>query len=267
MTVQVLDLVLVALLGYMAYRAARRGFIDESLSVIGLVLAAFAMLYFGPKAAETLRHSISPHWIATVAGYGLVFLAVLLSVTFLTSWMSHNVKRSRMGSMDGILGAVFGIIKGVIIFALAFLLLCLVWSPRHHPHWMTGARLYPVIHKTADILVSLVPDPDLRRHLSPDAAPSPESSVHSVPPPTKVSHVAPPAESSPAAESRRNRKVVSPAIEDYKTVIPQERPKSSKRASQASSATKHRKAGYGTTEREALDKLIEKNGKGENGQP
>lgn len=278
MTVQVLDLILVVFLAVSAYFAARRGFVDESLSIVGWVLAVLATLYFGPWAAEALRHSISPAWIATIGGYGLVFLAVLLSVMFLTSWISHDAKRSRMGPADGVLGALFGVVRGLVIAALVYLVFSAALPPKHQPDWITQARCLPVIRKTGDLLLSIVPNSALRRHLSAasDAPPAANAApAHSAVvkkstarPEPLIEDEAPVRASVPKQTGSAHRESVKLMLQkDDETVIPRLRPKRAANPPEKSDvkppAAKHRKAGYGTKDREALERLIEENGKGE----
>jgi membrane protein required for colicin V production len=266
MTIQVLDLILALFLTVSAYLAARRGFIEETLSIVGWVLAIFATLYFGPWAAQALRHSISPAWIGTVAGYGAVFLVVLLAVLFVTSWISHDAKHSRMGPVDGILGAAFGLVRGLVIIGFLYLMFSVVIPPRHQPDWIAKAQFLPVIRTSADILVALVPSDTWRKHLAPakdvgpdDAAPAGKTAAR---PEAQDDEAV--AQSPENAENRtrkeRENKAVTTEAEDYKMVIPRIRPKFQGKPTVAPPAAKHRKAGYGETDRKALDRLIEKNG-------
>lgn len=266
MSVQVFDLVLLLLLAVSAYFSARRGFVDETLSIVGWVLAVFATLFFGPWAAAALHHSISPAWIGTIAGYAFVFMAVLLSVTFMTSWVSRDTKRSRLGPLDSVLGAAFGILRGLVVVTLIYMAFSMAIPPRHQPDWLVHARAMPVIRKTAEILVWMVPNDSVRRRLPKLDAAAGGAQPAPAPAPGK-SDLRPAADEDESAPTPAKVAAPEGVNKNDKYVMPEPRPKQVESGSRKPPAAKHRKAGYGTQDREALDRLIEKSGKGDSGKP
>jgi membrane protein required for colicin V production len=162
---QFLDVAVVVVVLVSAIYATYRGFVSESLSIFGWIAAAFATLYFGPWASYWLRGMISPAWLGEVVGYVVVFLIVVIPLSFASYRVAQNVKKSQVGTLDGALGAAFGIVRGLAIVGIAYLIFTAFVAPEHQPGWVTKARLMPVIRASAQVVLSLVPDQDIHRHM------------------------------------------------------------------------------------------------------
>ena len=134
-----------------------RGFVSETLSIISWAAAAFAALYFGPSIAPHAKSLISPPWLATAASYLVVFVAVLIPLSFVSFRFAENVHNSPVGALDRTLGGIFGVVRGLAVVGLAYIVFSLLVPPRDHPGWLAHARLLPLIQSTSDVLLSLVP--------------------------------------------------------------------------------------------------------------
>src|SRR5215469_18943459 len=98
------DLVTVIVIVVSAIYAIYRGFVSESLSIVAWAAAAFASLYFGPWVVPLLKGMIASTLFAYIAGYALVFVAVLIPISFASARFSEGVKNSPMGPLDQSLG-------------------------------------------------------------------------------------------------------------------------------------------------------------------
>jgi membrane protein required for colicin V production len=147
----------VAIVGVSMVIAIWRGFIWETLSIISWAAAALAAIYFGSAATHYLAHWISTTWIAYVAGYGLVFLVVLIPLSFASYRLSAGVKDSPIGFLDRFLGGVFGIVRGLALIGGLYLLFSVLVPPEQQPKSLHDARLLPVIRSSAQVLASLAP--------------------------------------------------------------------------------------------------------------
>ena len=164
-------LVVLVILGSAAY-ATWRGFVSETLSIIAWAAAALAALYLGPWVARMAHAFIATGWIALVVGYGVVFVAIFIPLSFASSRFSDGVKRSPVGPLDRVLGATFGIVRGLAILGIAYLIFTAFVPIRSQPHWLTEARTLPMIQSSAQVLLVLVPEHD-RSDVSPQPASSP----------------------------------------------------------------------------------------------
>lgn len=190
-----LDLVLVIGIGVSAVYATMRGFVRETLSIIAWVVAVLAALYFGPDIADSLKPHL-PSGLGDIAGYLLVFLSVLLLLSFVTYHLSGSVKRSPVGPVDRVLGCLFGVVRGLAVAGIVYLLVAAVEPPSEQPNWMTQAELYPLVRHSGEMLDRLIPD-RLLKHGSKtshptkekaEAAPTPHETTAPPPAYTAQSH-------------------------------------------------------------------------------
>lgn len=257
MSFHIFDLVLIVLVAVSAFFAWRRGFIAETLSIISWVLAFFAALYLGPWLAAHIN--VKPHWLDLALGYVLVFLAVLLVVHFISHYISGAVKASLLGPADRGLGLVFGVVRALVIAALLYIFFfnVLEWSK---PRWFTNAQSYHLVRTSASVVMDLIPDridgfTIMPGHKTASAKPAAEVA--------KLEKNTSRAE--PIVENRRvlqkNKHVTE---SEFARAMPEKRPFSEKNTVKKARTEKKSHSGYSRSDRNALDKLIEKNGEKEN---
>jgi membrane protein required for colicin V production len=217
-----IDLLVVAIVGASAVFAVYRGFVAETLSIFAWAAAAFATLYFAPAAAPLLSGSMSPI-AAQVVAYIVVFLLVLIPLSFISARFSDSVQSSSVGPLDRSLGAVFGLIRGLILIAMAYILFTLIVPVKKQPEWIADAWTLPLIQDTGDVLLSLVPE--------------------------RESH-------HPYAVN--NEPVYVPQSHKARVTRSEMRPRAKPRAKEAAkSHNRPAKKSYGASERQGLDRLIQ----------
>jgi membrane protein required for colicin V production len=153
-----LDLAVVLIVVLSVIYAITRGFVDETLSILAWAVAAFATLFLAPRLAPLLRNHFSHDWEGAAVAYLGVFLVVLIPLQFMSHRFAESVRRSEIGPIDRSLGAVFGLLRGLAIIGIAYLLFTVFVPVREQPHWVTDARLLPLIQKSSDVIASIVPD-------------------------------------------------------------------------------------------------------------
>jgi len=152
-----------------AVYAAIRGFVNETLSIFAWAAAAFATLYIAPLIAPYARAHMSTPLVGNLVAYAGIFLAVLVPLSFVSYRFSENVKNSPVGAADRALGVIFGVVRGLALVGIAYIFFSMFVPLQSQPHWIRGARLYPVIRGSSDMLLTLVPnqnlgpEPDVRR--------------------------------------------------------------------------------------------------------
>jgi membrane protein required for colicin V production len=244
LSVNFIDCLIVLIVIVSAGYAAWRGFVWETLTIFAWVAASFGCLYFGPYIIPLTKSLVSQDWLASLLAYAAVFLAVFIPFAFISHRFSESVKSSPIGPLDRAAGVAFGVVRGLVLVGLAYLAFTYFVPIRQQPHWVTEARLLPVVQSTADVLLSVVPD---QPH---DYAYVPQHEVIRQAP-SQVRASNPPDASSghdPMAELiRENEKAV---------------PKSAKNVGepvQQKSAARPAKS-YGAGDRQALDRLVQTGG-------
>jgi membrane protein required for colicin V production len=116
----------IILSGVLAYS---RGFVRETLSILGWIGAAVAAYYFAPMAtplvqeipilSEFLGDSCELSVIAAFAG---VFAIALILISIFTPVFAGAVQRSALGGIDQGLGFLFGVARGVLLVAVALII-------------------------------------------------------------------------------------------------------------------------------------------------
>ena len=192
---QFLDVALIIFVVVSAIYATYRGFVAESLSVFAWIAAAFATLYFGPWTAHWMRTMVSPGWLGEVVGYAVVFIVVVLPLSFASSRFADSVKKSQVSTLDAALGAGFGIARGLIVVGIVYLVYSMVTPPADQPGWVTRARVMPLVRASAEVVASVVPDQHVGRR-DRGAEKSAETPV-AKPKPVKSAHVSAPKKAAP----------------------------------------------------------------------
>ncbi len=154
------DLLIVAVVVVSAIFATYRGFVSETLAIVAWAAAAFATIYFGPYLVPLFRGLVSSSTVAYVLGYGAVFLAVLIPLSFVSYRFAEGVKHSPVGALDRALGFAFGVVRGLVVVGIAYLIFSAVVPIPSQPGWVADARLLPVVQGTSEVLLSLVPNQD-----------------------------------------------------------------------------------------------------------
>ena len=154
----VFDLVVVAIVLLSGLFAFFRGFVHESLSMLGWVGAAVTALYGYPVARPYVRELIPSQLIADLAtGIGLFIISFLI-FSFISGRIAKAVQNSGLDSLDSTLGFVFGLVRGGLVVCIAYLALSWLMPPAQQPEWVQTARTRPVLQEGAYLLKAAMPD-------------------------------------------------------------------------------------------------------------
>lgn len=154
----VFDIVVVGIVLISGIFAFFRGFIHETLSIMGWVGAALCALYGYPVLRPYAHQLIPSELFADLAtGIGL-FLVSFLIFNFFSNRIGRAVQSSGLNSLDSTLGFVFGLLRGGLIMCLAFMALSWMVPSKSQPDWIRDARTRPVLEEGAYILMRAAPD-------------------------------------------------------------------------------------------------------------
>lgn len=124
----IIDAVVAAVIILSAILAWSRGFVRESLAILGWIAAAILAFLF----AATMRPLIAQLPVldrflgdscelATIAGFAVVFALALVVFSIITPLFSSVVQRSALGGIDQGMGFLFGVARGILLVAIAFI--------------------------------------------------------------------------------------------------------------------------------------------------
>ena len=155
--VTTIDLVVITVILISALLALWRGLVRETFSIFEWVASAYVALRLAPIFQPMLAGIVESPLLAWIAVFVATFLIVLIPLSILTHRFSEIVKRSEIGPVDRVLGFVFGIGRGLVIVGLAYIAFASLVPAEEHPAVLTGARLFPLIQNSSEVLLSLVP--------------------------------------------------------------------------------------------------------------
>ena len=148
MSITLLDGILVVIMLISAILAMIRGFSREVLSIVSWVTAAVAAATFYEALSPTVSGMVpsiaSNPLVADAISAAIVFLVVLVVVSYITMLLADLIIDSRIGVLDRTLGFIFGAARGallVIITLMGFLWL----AQEQEPVWVAEAKSKPML--------------------------------------------------------------------------------------------------------------------------
>ncbi|MDO5612059.1 MAG: CvpA family protein [Paracoccus sp. (in: a-proteobacteria)] len=124
----IIDAVVAAVIILSAILAWSRGFVRESLSILGWIAAAILAFMFAAAVKPLIaqvpvldRFLGDSCELATIAGFAVVFALALVVFSIITPLFSSVVQRSALGGVDQGMGFLFGVARGVLLVAIAFI--------------------------------------------------------------------------------------------------------------------------------------------------
>lgn len=123
-----IDGIVAAVIILSAILAYARGFVRESLAILGWVGAAVLAFLFAPTVRPMIaqipvldRFLGDSCELATIAGFAVVFAVALVLFSLITPLFSSVVQRSALGGVDQGMGFLFGVARGILLVAIAFI--------------------------------------------------------------------------------------------------------------------------------------------------
>lgn len=124
----IIDGIVAAVIILSAILAYARGFVRESLAILGWIGAAVLAFIFAPTVRPMVaqvpglnKFLADSCELATIAGFAAVFALALVLFSIITPLFSSVVQRSALGGVDQGMGFLFGVARGVLLVVIAFI--------------------------------------------------------------------------------------------------------------------------------------------------
>ena len=151
----VIDLVILFVIGSSGIISLFRGFTKEFLSLLLWIFAFFVAVgyegYVTPKILEILGNPEASKIIASV----LIFLVSIVIGGFLINLISRIVKWSGMSGFDKFMGVLFGVSRGLIVILTVYFLLP---SNLKEAEIFTESKISPIFEDFLPVLESYIKD-------------------------------------------------------------------------------------------------------------
>lgn len=169
----IVDAIVLAVLFVSALIAFLRGFIRETLTIIGVVGGLAAAYYVAPmiipqigdimgvkegEEAERLFGILPYTLLADILGYGLIFIAVVVVLSLVSHALAEAASSVGLGAIDRTLGVFFGLARGVLLLGLLFLPVYVFVDEETREPYMEGSQTKIYLEQTAAVLVSFFPE-------------------------------------------------------------------------------------------------------------
>ena len=155
----ILDIVILVVLGLSALVGLIRGFVREVLSLGAWIGSAWLTLTFLPQSRVFVQNYIEdPLWSGIIGGVGS-FLLIIVILMIIARLISKAVQASDLiGPLDRTLGIFFGLLRGCVLVVFGYILaLTLVEKDAEKPEWAAASNLLPMVEQGANILLGVVP--------------------------------------------------------------------------------------------------------------
>jgi len=150
------DYLLLAIAGFSMVLSLWRGFVREIISLIGLVAAFIVAGRASGVATEMVQDWIPNATAASLAGFGLVFVCVMLVVALIGALIRKLVDMADLTASDRTLGMVFGLARGLLLISLFFLVYTTYAKP--DTVWMKNSVLTPYAVQMGNMLGKAIPE-------------------------------------------------------------------------------------------------------------
>tara|TARA_B100000686_G_scaffold72987_1_gene78708 strand:+ start:448 stop:1113 length:666 start_codon:yes stop_codon:yes gene_type:complete len=139
-----------------------RGFIKESLALLGWILSGWIAINYHSLLTIHIRQLINPQIIADAISFGVIFLSVVILTTLITHILSNNIKNSLLGPLDKLLGIIFSIIRSILIISIISIgLQQTIWKDKSIPEWIKNTYSYSIIDPINKLIIKFIPNQTL----------------------------------------------------------------------------------------------------------
>lgn len=124
----IIDLITLFIIVLSSFLAFSRGISREVLSILSWIISATIAFFFSPKVhpyfnnIPILREIIYDSCeLSILISFALTFIIFLVLISFIIPIISTFIQKSKLSSIDRILGFLFGIIRGCLLVTIALI--------------------------------------------------------------------------------------------------------------------------------------------------
>ncbi len=141
------------------------GFIRQLASIAALILGFIMAGRYYEQLSPLLKPVLASPQIRFLVTYGLIFLAVFLSVVAVGFVLKKVVTISLLGWFDRLLGGIFGLGKATVISTVLFMIISGLLASSNP--LFAGSIFTPYLSSSSAFFLSFIKDQELRPHFLP----------------------------------------------------------------------------------------------------
>ncbi len=175
----IFDIIVLAILGISALIAFLRGFIRETLTILGMVGGVVAAYFGSPYLLPSMRNwlgvkedaemverlfGIIPYpLLAEILTYGLIFLVVVIVLSVISHILAETVRAVGLGPIDRTLGVMFGLARGILLLGILYLPFHVLLGQEEKDAWFQSSKTFFYVEQTASFMAGLLPEETLAK--------------------------------------------------------------------------------------------------------
>lgn len=151
----ILDIIILICLIPALIQGIFKGFISQAISIISLILGAWASARFAGAVCQWMAQYISgSEQTLKIAAFILIFIIVIIALTLIGKLLEKIITLVMLGWVNRLLGAAFALMKWLLVMGL----LALAFNAINEtfqlvdPELIAQSHLYPMITGIADIV-------------------------------------------------------------------------------------------------------------------
>jgi membrane protein required for colicin V production len=145
------DIILVAIVFISMLFGAIRGFLRESIALLGWLVGLWLAWRYAPELEPYLGGALAGTELQVWVARLILLFAAVIAAWLIGSLLGYLVQRSGLTlGLDRMLGAVFGIVRGAVIVGFAVMLADA--AQLRGEDWWKSSKLIPVGEEMASIL-------------------------------------------------------------------------------------------------------------------
>src|SRR5512139_3990066 len=145
------DYLLIAIVGISLLFGAIRGFLRESVALLGWLVGLWLAWHYAGEVRPYLGGALAGTELQVWVARLIILLAVILTAWLIGSLLGYLVQRSGLTlGIDRILGGVFGLVRGAVIVGFAVILADA--AEMRDEAWWQQSKLMPLGVEMASVL-------------------------------------------------------------------------------------------------------------------
>lgn len=152
------DLAIIAIIAWSAFRAFRTGLVRELTSLIAVIAGVFLAGAFSAKLSENLDFLISDAPTRNLVAFIAIFVGVLIAGQVLSAFLSDVAGMLLLGPLDHIAGAIFGLVQGILVVQMLLIGLAVFPAAASVSSAVDDSKLATVLLETLPSVDRLLPD-------------------------------------------------------------------------------------------------------------
>ncbi len=169
----IIDIIVIVVLLISAIIAFLRGFIRETLTILGGLGGLIAARMFGSALApiiqgwlgvvdgetpEKIMGVLPADMLGTGLAYGGIFIIVVIVLSIVSHLIAESVRLMGLGAIDRTFGVIFGLARGILVLGLLYLPVYLMVEEEQKAEWFGSSKTHFYLESTSGFLAGFIPE-------------------------------------------------------------------------------------------------------------